>query len=136
LFGPLGEKTLIPHWLALPLRRRWCRFALAVKFQTRKATHFISHKKPRRSRGIQRIKARARISSFSTKQAARIIGAVQAHIKPVPGFRALTRISYQLANSYRALHLSGLCYRDISDGNLMFDPVAGEILSAIMTTSG
>ncbi|HUK92851.1 MAG TPA: serine/threonine-protein kinase, partial [Methanomicrobiales archaeon] len=56
------------------------------------------------------------------------LGEVQAHLKPVPGFRALTRISYQLANSYRALHLSGLCYRDISDGNLMFDPVAGEIL--------
>ncbi|MDD1661600.1 MAG: serine/threonine-protein kinase, partial [Methanomicrobiales archaeon] len=55
------------------------------------------------------------------------LGEVQAHLKPVPGFRALTRISYQLANSYRALHLSGLCYRDISDGNLMFDPVAGEI---------
>jgi DNA-binding helix-hairpin-helix protein with protein kinase domain len=56
------------------------------------------------------------------------LGEVQAHLKPVPGFRSLTRISYQLANSYRALHLSGLCYRDISDGNLMFDPVAGEIL--------
>jgi eukaryotic-like serine/threonine-protein kinase len=56
------------------------------------------------------------------------LGEVQAHMKPVPGFRALSRISYQLANSYRALHLSGLCYRDISDGNLMFDPVAGEIL--------
>jgi serine/threonine protein kinase len=56
------------------------------------------------------------------------LGEVQAHLKPVPGFRALARISYQLANSYRALHLSGLCYRDISDGNLMFDPVAGEIL--------
>ncbi|MGA2934245.1 MAG: serine/threonine-protein kinase [Methanomicrobiales archaeon] len=56
------------------------------------------------------------------------LGEVQAHLKPVPGFRSLTRISYQLANSYRALHLSGLCYRDISDGNLMFDPIGGEIL--------
>jgi DNA-binding helix-hairpin-helix protein with protein kinase domain len=56
------------------------------------------------------------------------LGEVQAHLKPLPGFRALTRISYQLANSYRALHLSGLCYRDISDGNLMFDPLAGDIL--------
>ena len=56
------------------------------------------------------------------------LGEVQAHLKPVPGFRALARISYQLANSYRALHLSGLCYRDISDGNLMFDPLGGDIL--------
>ena len=56
------------------------------------------------------------------------LGRVQAHLKPAPGFAALSRISYQLANSYRALHLSGYCYRDISDGNLMFDPVSGDVL--------
>ena len=56
------------------------------------------------------------------------LGQVQAHLKPPPGFAALTRISYQLANSYRALHLSGYCYRDISDGNLMFDPQGGDVL--------
>ena len=48
-------------------------------------------------------------------------------LKPVPNFSALCEISYQLANSYRALHLSGHCYRDISAGNLMFDPVAGDV---------
>ncbi|MDD1657089.1 MAG: protein kinase [Methanomicrobiales archaeon] len=56
------------------------------------------------------------------------LGQVQAHLKPPPGFAALARISYQLANSYRALHLSGYCYRDISDGNLMFDPEGGDVL--------
>jgi len=56
------------------------------------------------------------------------LGQVQAHLKPPPGFAALTRISYQLVNSYRALHLSGYCYRDISDGNLMFDPQGGDVL--------
>ncbi|MFA6331383.1 MAG: protein kinase [Methanoregula sp.] len=56
------------------------------------------------------------------------LGEIWAHLKPVPNFSSLCEISYQLANSYRALHLSGHCYRDISAGNLMFDPKAGDIL--------
>jgi DNA-binding helix-hairpin-helix protein with protein kinase domain len=56
------------------------------------------------------------------------LGEVWAHIKPVPNLSALCEISYQLANSYRALHLSGHCYRDISAGNLMFDPKTGNVL--------
>lgn len=56
------------------------------------------------------------------------LGEVWAHLKPVPGLSALCEISYQLANSYRALHLSGHCYRDISAGNLMFDPKTGDVL--------
>ncbi|MDD5141860.1 protein kinase [Methanoregula sp.] len=56
------------------------------------------------------------------------LGEVWAHLKPVPNFSSLSEISYQLANSYRALHLSGHCYRDISAGNLMFEPVSGDIL--------
>ncbi|MFN5710197.1 MAG: protein kinase domain-containing protein, partial [Planctomycetota bacterium] len=40
----------------------------------------------------------------------------------------LCETSYQIANSYRALHLSGHCYRDISRGNLMFDPTTGDVL--------
>ncbi len=56
------------------------------------------------------------------------LGEVWAHLKPVPGIAALCEISYQLANSYRALHLSGHCYRDISAGNLMFDPKTGDVL--------
>lgn len=56
------------------------------------------------------------------------LGEVWAHLKPVPNFSSLAEISYQLVNSYRALHLSGHCYRDISAGNLMFDPVSGDIL--------
>jgi len=56
------------------------------------------------------------------------LGECWAHLKPVPNFSAIAEISYQLANSYRALHLSGHCYRDISAGNLMFDPVTGDVL--------
>ncbi|RJP92425.1 MAG: protein kinase [Desulfobacteraceae bacterium] len=56
------------------------------------------------------------------------LGEVWAHLKPAPGFPALCEISYQAANSYRALHLSGHCYRDISSGNLMFDPKSGDVV--------
>jgi DNA-binding helix-hairpin-helix protein with protein kinase domain len=56
------------------------------------------------------------------------LGEVWAHLKPVPNFSALCEISYQLANSYRALHLTGHCYRDISAGNLVFNPKTGDIL--------
>jgi DNA-binding helix-hairpin-helix protein with protein kinase domain len=67
------------------------------------------------------------MSRIDTRRFAEL-GECWAHIKPVPNFSALCEISYQLANSYRALHLSGHCYRDISAGNLMFDPLSGDIL--------
>ena len=45
-----------------------------------------------------------------------------------PSFRALTTAGFQLADSYYQLHAQGLCYRDISFGNVFFDPKTGEIL--------
>lgn len=56
------------------------------------------------------------------------LGEVWARRKPAPSFSSLCEITYQAANSYRALHLSGHCYRDISRGNLMFDPANGAVL--------
>jgi serine/threonine protein kinase len=45
-----------------------------------------------------------------------------------PGFRALTTAGLQLADSFLQLHSKGLCYRDISFGNVFFDPQTGEVL--------
>jgi len=56
------------------------------------------------------------------------LGEVWAHIKPLPDLAAMCEISYQLANSFRGLHLSGYCFRDISAGNLRFDPKSGDIV--------
>lgn len=53
---------------------------------------------------------------------------IQAKLKDTPQLSQLCEISYQLANTFRELHLSGYCYRDISDNNLMFDPVSGDCL--------
>ena len=53
---------------------------------------------------------------------------VWKHKKPEPGMRALCEISYKLAESYRALHKSGYCYRDVSHRNLMFNSQTGDIL--------
>ncbi len=44
-----------------------------------------------------------------------------------PSFRELAIAGRQLADSYFQLHVSGLCYRDISFGNVFFDPKNGEV---------
>lgn len=56
------------------------------------------------------------------------LGEVQNKSKPAPNFKVLAIISSKIAESYRALHLDGFCYKDISAGNLMFDPINGDIL--------
>ena len=45
-----------------------------------------------------------------------------------PSFRSLAKAGCQLAESYLRLHSKGLCYRDISFGNVFFDPNTGDIL--------
>lgn len=45
-----------------------------------------------------------------------------------PTFHALITAGYQLADSYYQLHAAGLCYRDISFGNVFFDPNSGDVL--------
>jgi eukaryotic-like serine/threonine-protein kinase len=45
-----------------------------------------------------------------------------------PSFRALATAGLDLSDSYLQLHARGLCYRDISFGNVFFDPDSGEVL--------
>lgn len=45
-----------------------------------------------------------------------------------PSFQALVTAGLQLADSFFRLHADGLCYRDISFGNVFFDPQTGEVL--------
>jgi DNA-binding helix-hairpin-helix protein with protein kinase domain len=45
-----------------------------------------------------------------------------------PRFRSLTTAGLNLAASYSLLHAKGLCYRDISFGNVFFDPNTGDVL--------
>lgn len=45
-----------------------------------------------------------------------------------PTFKALARAGFQLADSFRSLHLQGLSYRDISFGNVFLDPDTGNVL--------
>ncbi len=45
-----------------------------------------------------------------------------------PTFHALATAGLQLAQSFLALHAMGLCYRDISFGNVFFAPDNGEVL--------
>jgi DNA-binding helix-hairpin-helix protein with protein kinase domain len=45
-----------------------------------------------------------------------------------PSFRALATAGLGLAHSFLSLHAQGLCYRDISFGNVFFDPQDGDVL--------
>lgn len=45
-----------------------------------------------------------------------------------PSFRELATAAYWLADSYFQLHTQGLCYRDISFGNVFFNPDDGDVL--------
>ena len=44
-----------------------------------------------------------------------------------PSLGPMCMITFLAAGCYRALHASGQCYRDISPGNLLFDPASGEV---------
>ena len=44
-----------------------------------------------------------------------------------PSFRVITTIARELVDAFAALHSAGLCYRDISFGNLRIDPATREV---------
>ncbi|HUN32026.1 MAG TPA: hypothetical protein VMU95_08390 [Trebonia sp.] len=44
-----------------------------------------------------------------------------------PSFRGLAALGRELVDAFAALHSSGLCYRDISFGNLRVDPVSQQV---------
>ena len=45
-----------------------------------------------------------------------------------PTFRTLATVGFNVADSFLQLHAAGLCYRDISFGNLSFDPSGGDVV--------
>jgi serine/threonine protein kinase len=45
-----------------------------------------------------------------------------------PSFKALCRAAFNLTKGYEKLHAMGFSYRDISFGNLFFDPKNGDVL--------
>lgn len=55
-----------------------------------------------------------------------IIDLMKARVSP--SFRVLATTGLELADSYFQLHAQGLCYRDISFGNVFFDPESGRAL--------
>jgi DNA-binding helix-hairpin-helix protein with protein kinase domain len=44
-----------------------------------------------------------------------------------PGFAEILHMSQALVESFRLIHLNGLCYRDVSLGNVFFRPATGDI---------
>lgn len=54
-----------------------------------------------------------------------IVEMVKRRIEPT--FRALTTAGFEVSDSFLQLHARGLCYRDISFGNIFLDPDTGEV---------
>jgi DNA-binding helix-hairpin-helix protein with protein kinase domain len=57
-----------------------------------------------------------------------VVDLMRRSIEPLPTLQALTVTGRELADSYFQLHVRGLCYRDISFGNVFFDPCSGEVM--------
>lgn len=58
----------------------------------------------------------------------RFISLAQLLNQPMqPSFRVITAIGCELVDAFAALHSAGLCYRDISFGNLRVDPGARKV---------
>jgi len=45
-----------------------------------------------------------------------------------PTFYSIITAAFYLADSFSKLHAQGLCYRDISLGNVFFEPITGDVL--------
>ena len=45
-----------------------------------------------------------------------------------PGFKTLAKATFNLVDSFQKLHGLGLCYRDISHGNIFFHEESGDVL--------
>jgi eukaryotic-like serine/threonine-protein kinase len=55
-----------------------------------------------------------------------LVDLMNGHV--APSFKALSTAAYGLADSFLRLHALGYCYRDISFGNVFFDPRNGRVL--------
>lgn len=60
---------------------------------------------------------------------ARFKGIVEWMTRKVrPSFSSLSTTGFQLSDSFLRLHSKGMCYRDVSWGNVFFDPGTGDVL--------
>jgi len=66
------------------------------------------------------------VMPLRTKNYASLIDYVKRRTNPT--FYSLITASYNLADSFSRLHAQGLCYRDISLGNVFIDPSNGDVL--------
>jgi len=59
----------------------------------------------------------------------RFVGITRWYSRKVEAtFKSLTTACFQLAESFYELHANGWCYKDISFGNIFFDPASGDAL--------
>jgi serine/threonine protein kinase len=127
--GEVYRATLAGHTLAL----KWYLPDAATAQQKSSLEHLI-RKGPPSSRFLWPIELAASVhlpgfGYLMPLREARFRGIVDLMKGRIdPSFRALATAGFDLAHSFLQLHSKGLCYRDISFGNLFIDPPSGEIL--------
>ncbi len=70
------------------------------------------------------------IMKLKPKRFKSIVDLMKRRLDPDPTFYTLCRAAFQLTKGYQKLHALGLAYRDISFGNVSFDPDTGDVLIA------
>lgn len=66
------------------------------------------------------------VMSLRDPQYKDLMGLMKRRVEP--SFWALATAGFELADSFLQLHSKGLCYRDISFGNVFFEPKSGHVL--------
>ncbi|EIJ43706.1 hypothetical protein BegalDRAFT_2874 [Beggiatoa alba B18LD] len=137
--GGQGEVYRVTHQDQQAYALKWYNVEQSTPEQQKSIRDLVTHGVPRGAAGKRFIWPLDIVTTANSAQFGYLmplidtqrfgeLGEIQAHRKPAPSFATLCEISYQIANSYRTLHLEGYCYRDISAGNIMFDTQTGETL--------
>jgi DNA-binding helix-hairpin-helix protein with protein kinase domain len=126
--GEVYSATLAGHLIAL----KWY-FPASATAEQRKALETLIRRGAPSDKFLWPLElATAAVPGFGyimPLRAARYKGIVDMMKRRVePSFRALATAGLELAHSFLQLHARGLCYRDISFGNVFFDPDTGEVL--------
>ncbi len=117
---PLALKWYFPHYLQQDSRLRE-RIEMIINFGT-PSDRFLW---PLELVSAQNVPGFGYIMSLRDPKLKGIVDLVKRRVEP--SFRALATAGFELAHSYLQLHAKGLCYRDISFGNVFFDPDSGDV---------
>lgn len=137
--GATGHVYEVTRRAGQPLALKWYKPPFATREQYTALSYLVEHGSPNRKflwpLGLARVPGQP---SFGYVMSLRSSGYLaMTHLvsgrdendnKFDVSFSAVITLCRQLAHSFLKLHARGLCYRDISFGNVFFDPSTGDVL--------